>query len=489
MIKNAKHILFLGVFSIMMLQPYHFVVDTPMETPSMDSVHASYVQLIEQTQQQDGALIYDTVSVDEDRQTSITYRVAPGDSLSSIAKDFGTTVGTLVEVNNLKIGTTLRPGQKLIIAYTDHYVYTIEGTLTLQEFSEKYNLNIADMMSLNYIDAPEKQLEEGQELVLPLTRREAQIKWLVTPEEFVPLELPTTSNEESTAQENVELMDEASPEEGKPDEFIQRNIEESQVVITPEQTEQHLKDLEQEKIETVQKAEEERRAREEAEKAAAKLPIQEVKQWIKAPTVAEPAVDPAASCNENQCYHDGKCRGKPANAVCALQDPSNAWVCKPWFVDTGKSCVEPSKLSTKKELTEQWEEQITRGVVKQWYFNTRKEWKKTKGWAPGNCTDYVNLRLQQHLDKETSRRWNAKYRFSAAEKAGVPVGKQPKYSSIVVFNGWIGAARRAGHVAIVLEVSSNGTMLIEEGNYVGLYIASQRRVSVNDKNIVWYIYP
>ncbi|MDP2670379.1 MAG: hypothetical protein Q8O99_05630 [bacterium] len=73
-------------------------------------------------------------------------------------------------------------------------------------------------------------------------------------------------------------MDEASPEEGKPDEFIQRNIEESQVVITPEQTEQHLKDLEQEKIETVQKAEEERRAREEAEKAAAKLPIQEVKQ-------------------------------------------------------------------------------------------------------------------------------------------------------------------------------------------------------------------
>jgi len=142
----------------------------------MDSVHASYVQLIEQTQQQDGALIYDTVSVDEDRQTSITYRVAPGDSLSSIAKDFGTTVGTLVEVNNLKIGTTLRPGQKLIIAYTDHYVYTIEGTLTLQEFSEKYNLNIADMMSLNYIDAPEKQLEEGQELVLPLTRREAQIK-------------------------------------------------------------------------------------------------------------------------------------------------------------------------------------------------------------------------------------------------------------------------------------------------------------------------
>lgn len=99
MIKNARHLLFLGVFSVMMLQPHHFVVDAPVQMPSLDTVHAA--QLIEQTQQQDGVLIYDTVSVNEDRQTSITYRVAPGDSLSSIARDFGTTVKTLMDVNGL----------------------------------------------------------------------------------------------------------------------------------------------------------------------------------------------------------------------------------------------------------------------------------------------------------------------------------------------------------------------------------------------------
>lgn len=77
MIKNARHLFFLGVFSVMVVQPQHFVVDVPFGSQSLDSVHASYAQLIEQTQQQDGVLIYDTVSVDEDRQTSISYQVAP----------------------------------------------------------------------------------------------------------------------------------------------------------------------------------------------------------------------------------------------------------------------------------------------------------------------------------------------------------------------------------------------------------------------------
>lgn len=42
-----------------------------------------------------------------------TYTVVKGDSLSKIAKKFGISVGTLLKLNKLKAGATLRPGQKL----------------------------------------------------------------------------------------------------------------------------------------------------------------------------------------------------------------------------------------------------------------------------------------------------------------------------------------------------------------------------------------
>lgn len=71
----------------MIIQPQRFFVEPPSRDISQ-GVYASYDQLVEQSKQQDGALTFDGVIVDDNGQTTITYKVIAGNTLSSIAQDF-----------------------------------------------------------------------------------------------------------------------------------------------------------------------------------------------------------------------------------------------------------------------------------------------------------------------------------------------------------------------------------------------------------------
>lgn len=71
----------------MIVQPQRFFVEPPSRDISQ-GVYASYDQLMAQSKQQDGSLSFDTLSVDDKGQTTITYKVVAGDTLSSIAQDF-----------------------------------------------------------------------------------------------------------------------------------------------------------------------------------------------------------------------------------------------------------------------------------------------------------------------------------------------------------------------------------------------------------------
>jgi surface antigen/LysM repeat protein len=460
----------------MIIQPERFFIEPPLRDVSA-SVYASYDDLLEQSKQQDGSLQFDGVILNTDWQTSITYKIVAWDTLSTIAQDFGTTVQALAEKNWLDPNSVLRKWQELIITFTENFVYQVEKESTLEEFANAYGLNINDLMSLNYLTPPSVKIVPGQELILPLTRNEAKLKWLIGVEEFIPLEIIEEQPEEEIIDEETEVVE--TPKERS------KWIDDSeQEIITAEETENHLKSIEEQKekqrndrLAAEKRAEEEKKAK--AEKAAQ---IAQIKQQA-------PASKPKANntCSTDKCMFNGKCYNKPVNAVCAPQDKQNAWVCKEWYTDTGKSCVKAGAKTTKK-TTATAQKKLKQWVISQRYFNAKKTWYPYNGRARGHCTEYVDYRWWKNLWKQSFWRGNANRWYANASAAWAKVWKTPQYGAAAVFSAGTNSYRWYGHVAVVIDIDrDNNLILVEEQNYVGTYVVNQRRVSMNQP--IWYVYP
>ena len=127
-------------------------------------------------------------------------------------------------------------------------------------------------------------------------------------------------------------------------------------------------------------------------------------------------------------------------------------------------------------------------ILKQWYYNP-----KISNWfAVGYCTWYAAIK-SPNIFKYTSATkqerpfgWNAVNWYANAKAAGFSVGQSPRPWAIVVYKN---LRSSAGHVGIVLSVNSAaGEMTIEDMNYAGRFIVTQRIDNINNSNIVWYIY-
>ncbi|MDD3262395.1 MAG: LysM peptidoglycan-binding domain-containing protein [Candidatus Absconditabacteria bacterium] len=118
----------------------------------------------------------DMISIDESDEFDVGvlhYVVQPGDSLGKIASNFGTTVSKIQKVNKLG-NSPIRPGQKLIIADEDvGFLYTIVETINVKIFTNKYNLNIDEFMSLNYIQDESEMLYKGQDVFINISNEVA----------------------------------------------------------------------------------------------------------------------------------------------------------------------------------------------------------------------------------------------------------------------------------------------------------------------------
>ena len=127
---------------------------------------------------------------------------------------------------------------------------------------------------------------------------------------------------------------------------------------------------------------------------------------------------------------------------------------------------------------------------KQWYFNKRL----SNGFAPGYCTWYAAHVSPWMYDANGARLfggnakdWYANAQNSTAKAAGIKTSRTtPKVGGLVIY----GSLRSyAGHVAVIKAYYPDSwEMLLEDMNYVGKYIVTQRWDNVSNAKIIGYVY-
>ncbi len=105
--------------------------------------------------------------------TPFVYTMKPGDTLSVIAKRYGTTVEALMAANNIADATRIRAGAKITIVQPPDYwavmaykIYEVRPGDTLIGISAKFDVPIADIKKANGQEA--NNLRAGQKLKIPI---------------------------------------------------------------------------------------------------------------------------------------------------------------------------------------------------------------------------------------------------------------------------------------------------------------------------------
>ena len=128
-------------------------------------------------------------------------------------------------------------------------------------------------------------------------------------------------------------------------------------------------------------------------------------------------------------------------------------------------------------------------IIRQWYYNP----KISNGFAVGYCTWYAAMKapgiFSYTSDTKQERPFggNARDWYANAKAAWYNVGSTPRAWAIIVYRQ---LRSYAGHVGIVKEYHPDSwEMIIEDMNYAGKYIVTQRWENANRDGIVGYIYP
>jgi len=100
------------------------------------------------------------------REGVITYTVGSGDTLSTIAHQFGITLNTLLWANNLTVRSLIKPGNTLQILPTSGVVHTVKGGDSVIAIAKKYGVNATDVLAYNKMESG-KALTVGATLIVP----------------------------------------------------------------------------------------------------------------------------------------------------------------------------------------------------------------------------------------------------------------------------------------------------------------------------------
>jgi murein DD-endopeptidase MepM/ murein hydrolase activator NlpD len=96
----------------------------------------------------------------------LVHTVQSGETLSSIAKKYGISTQTLINVNTLASANKLKVGQKLNVITVDGLLYTVKQGESLWDIARRYKVDIDKVIEVNGLTSPEK-LQPKQMIVLP----------------------------------------------------------------------------------------------------------------------------------------------------------------------------------------------------------------------------------------------------------------------------------------------------------------------------------
>lgn len=95
---------------------------------------------------------------------STVHVVRPGENLTTIAREYGTTVEKLIALNALANPDRIRTGQRLVVA-SSPTVHVVQKGETLWDIAQDYGVNPAQLAAWNGIANPNRILP-GQELIV-----------------------------------------------------------------------------------------------------------------------------------------------------------------------------------------------------------------------------------------------------------------------------------------------------------------------------------
>lgn len=168
----------LFVLGLVISQPQLFEVHNELALNRWDV----FAQAGQFTNDDEWALQFEMLMPGWDVWWQIMYVVRPWDTLSQIAKNFGTTTRLLEENNNIPNPNQLLKGQKIKITYLqDEIIYEIQEKTTIWSFAKTHNLNVEDLITLNYFWSIDDELDVWYQIFLDLTREIAEQKGLWQP--------------------------------------------------------------------------------------------------------------------------------------------------------------------------------------------------------------------------------------------------------------------------------------------------------------------
>lgn len=115
-----------------------------------------------------GALMKLNIASEEalDRNTVVTHVVEPGDTISTLAEEYGITTNTVLWANHLSSYSLIQVGEKLRIPPKSGVLHKVKTGETLLGIANKYDVE-ADAVARGNDLVSAHQLRVGQELVIP----------------------------------------------------------------------------------------------------------------------------------------------------------------------------------------------------------------------------------------------------------------------------------------------------------------------------------
>lgn len=166
----SKSRIFLTITCLFIFGVLICLADKCSTTTELQYVNPAFVS----DRSKDVAINLDAMSVSMDETTDLAvvqYIVQDGDTLESIATEFGTTVSNLKKINWISY---VKPGQKIVVTNEEDWIlYKVRDKQNIKVFANKYWLNLQDLMTMNYITDDSEILYEWQEIFINLSEEKA----------------------------------------------------------------------------------------------------------------------------------------------------------------------------------------------------------------------------------------------------------------------------------------------------------------------------